>query len=262
MRVIKTSLDTPICGVRRKSRRKRECQLLLSSFLAPGPPKQRPSKPLTVKHIHALALVCSKALTVRNLCCSFTFEQSADQYESCRENLKFHIFDEAGARLDSGGTHLDKEVTCELAKACGFSEAGLVTLPHRESLAMRTVSPHGLRRETLARCSIFRAQMKAVNSCARMLTRRSMGTFRDCVLCELQIAAPLSTDARPAERVDCALCVVAVAWMGMGFGRPSDYHKVLLKRLKSLDGNCVSDAVHLNRARMWIRDQWWRDRSQ
>jgi epoxyqueuosine reductase QueG len=46
---------------------------------------------------------------------------------------KFHIFDEAGAGLDSFGTSIGSNVACELAKACGFSNAGLVALPHSEA---------------------------------------------------------------------------------------------------------------------------------
>ena len=49
----------------------------------------------------------------------------------------------------------------------------------------------------------------------------------------------LDQNAKPAERVDCAVCLdksrVAQPADAGGVRRPSDYHKVLLKRLRGLE---------------------------
>ena len=43
---------------------------------------------------------------------------------------KLPIFDSAGAVLDSEPTSLTREAAYELARQCGFTNAGLVALPH------------------------------------------------------------------------------------------------------------------------------------
>ena len=45
---------------------------------------------------------------------------------------KFPIFDETGTSVDSGSAYLGRDTAQELAKACGFTMAGLVALPHSE----------------------------------------------------------------------------------------------------------------------------------
>ena len=149
---------------------------------------------------------------------------------------KFHIFDEAGAWLDSGGTSLDKDVTCEQAKACGFSNAGVVALPHDE--ASRDANRFT---EWIAAGHAGTMQYLARSNEEGELVRARVNTpfawARSAIVCfaNYNSAQPLSTETHDT----LSGWIARYAWSSRvdedGNRRPSDYHKVLLKRLKTLD---------------------------
>jgi len=149
---------------------------------------------------------------------------------------KFHIFDEAGAWLDSGGTFLDKDVTSGLANACGFSNAGLVALPHDE--ASRDANRFT---EWIAAGHAGTMQYLARSNEEGELVRARVNTpfawARSAIVCfaNYNSAQPLSTESHDTR----SGWIARYAWSSRvdedGNRRPSDYHKVLLKRLKTLD---------------------------
>ncbi len=190
------------------------------------------------------------AVTVRNPCSTSTFEQShLDPRQvifTCWCDPAHHY----ALRLWRSSLYLMKRVhgwipdrhissryaAQELAKACGFTNAGLVALPHSEEsrdanrFTTWIAAGHAGTMQYLSRVndsgeSGARARGHAV----------SVGAIRDCVFCDLPLrGTTLNRNTRPTERVDCALCVEqprGCRWQA----RPSDYHKVLLKRLKTLD---------------------------
>lgn len=149
---------------------------------------------------------------------------------------KFHIFDEAGAQLDSGGTSLDKDVTCELAKACGFSNAGVVALPHGEASrdANRFTEWIGAGH---AGTMQYLARSNEVGELVRARTNTPFAWARSAIVCfaNYNSAQPRSTETQDPR----SGWIARYAWSSRvdanGNRRPSDYHKVLLKRLKTLD---------------------------
>ena len=149
---------------------------------------------------------------------------------------KFPIFDVAGARLDSEATSLGREAACELALKCGFTMAGLVELPHAEESrdANRFTS-------WIAEGHAGTMQYLSRASESGELTRARVATpfpwARSAIVCfaSYHSDAPLSTETQDPR----SGWIARYAWSGRvdaeGNRRPSDYHKVLLKRLKNLE---------------------------
>ena len=149
---------------------------------------------------------------------------------------KFRIFDEVGAMLDSGATFLDSDVTCEHAKACGFSNAGVVALPHHE--ASRDANRFT---EWIAAGRAGTMQYLARTNESGDLVRAHVNTpfawAHSAIVCFANYNAdqPHSIETHDKR----SGWIARYAWSSRvdadGHRRPSDYHKVLLKRLKTLD---------------------------
>jgi len=138
--------------------------------------------------------------------------------------------------LDSEAQSLDRSSVYELAKKCGFAEAGLIALPHAEQSldANRFTSWVDAGRA----CTML--YLQRVNEDGDLVRARVDIPFpwaNSAVVCfaSYQCAAPLSTETRDSR----SGWIARYAWSSRvdekGTRRPSDYHKVLLKRLKSLD---------------------------
>lgn len=149
---------------------------------------------------------------------------------------KFHIFDEAGAGLDSQATTRGSQAACELARLCGFTEAGLVALPHAEESrdANRFTTWVG---EGHAGTMQY---LSRVDDSGKMVRARVSTPFpwaRSAIVCfaNYNFAQPRSIDNARSG----AGWIARYAWSSRmdasSARRPSDYHKVLLKRLKTLD---------------------------
>ncbi|MGA7244591.1 MAG: tRNA epoxyqueuosine(34) reductase QueG [Terracidiphilus sp.] len=138
--------------------------------------------------------------------------------------------------MDSEVTFLDKEAACNLAKECGFSEAGLVVLPHAEEsrdanrFTKWIANGHEGTMQYLSR----------VNDTGNLVRARVATPFswaRSAIVCfaNYHCEAPLSTGTHDPR----SGWIARYAWSSRvdanGNRRPSDYHKVLLKRLKRLD---------------------------
>jgi epoxyqueuosine reductase len=144
--------------------------------------------------------------------------------------------------LDSEATSLDRQAACELtatyelAKECGFSDARLVALPHAEESrdASRFTAWVG------AGHSGSMKYLSRVDDSGSLVRARVATPFpwaRSAIVCfaNYHCAAPLSTEKRDPR----SGWIARYAWSSRvdadGVQRPSDYHKVLLKRLKNLD---------------------------
>jgi epoxyqueuosine reductase len=138
--------------------------------------------------------------------------------------------------LDSASAHLDRETAQKLAKACGFSMAALSPLPHREEsrdanrFAEWVAAGHAGSMQYLSRQSEEGELVRA-----RVAT--PFPWARSAIVCfaSYHCEAPLSTETHDSRRG----WIARYAWSSRvdahGERRPSDYHKVLLKRLKTLD---------------------------
>ena len=141
-----------------------------------------------------------------------------------------------GIQVDSKATSLSRRGAYALALECGFTHAGLVTLPYEEESrdASRFTkwidSGHAGSMEYLSR----------VNENGELVRARPATPFpwaRSAIVCyaSYNSAAPRSTEI-PNSRSGW---IARYAWSSRvdanGERRPSDYHKVLLKRLKALD---------------------------
>ena len=149
---------------------------------------------------------------------------------------KFHIFDSAGAVLDSEPTNLSREAAYGLAMQCGFSNAGLVALPHAAESrdANRFTSWIESGRAGSMR---YLERTSENNNLVRARVATPFPWARSAIVCftNYKSAHALSTET-PNPRNGW---IARYAWSSRvdekGERRPSDYHKVLLKRLKSLD---------------------------
>ncbi|WP_109488056.1 tRNA epoxyqueuosine(34) reductase QueG [Occallatibacter savannae] len=148
----------------------------------------------------------------------------------------FHIFDSAGALLDSKSTNLTREAAYALATGCGFTNAGLVPLPHaaesRDASRFTSWIQAG-------RAGSMR-YLERVSETSELVRARVAVPFpwaRSAIVCfaSYNSAHPRSTEDAPRS----SGWIARYAWSSRidekGERRPSDYHKVLLKRLKSLD---------------------------
>jgi epoxyqueuosine reductase len=130
------------------------------------------------------------------------------------------------------------ELVRALALESGFTEAGLVGLPHANESrdAERYVDwIHAGRSGTMN-------YLQRSGDCGEPLRARVSNPFpwaRSAIVCLANYNAeqPLSVNAAPPD----AGWIARYAWSSRveasGVRRPSDYHKVLLKRLKSLDAH-------------------------
>src|SRR6185437_16835166 len=146
---------------------------------------------------------------------------------------KFPIFDETGASLDSASAYLGRHAAQELAKACGFTMAGLVALPHREEsrdanrCAEWVSAGHAGSMQYLSR----------VDDSGGLVRARVATPFpwaRSAIVCFASYHgdAPLSTGTHEPRSGWIARYAWSSRLDAKGERRPSDYHKVLLKRLK------------------------------
>jgi epoxyqueuosine reductase len=149
---------------------------------------------------------------------------------------EFPIFDEAGALLDSEPTSLSREAAYALATQCGFSNAGLVALPHNDE--SRDANRFTSWIES-GRAGSMR-YLERANENSELMRARVATPFpwaRSAFVCfaNYNSSHPLSIATAPRS----SGWIARYAWSSRidekGERRPSDYHKVLLKRLKSLD---------------------------
>jgi epoxyqueuosine reductase len=138
--------------------------------------------------------------------------------------------------LDSEATSLDREGVCSLAKGCGFTEAGVIALPHgQESRDANRFTEwveagHAGTMQYLSR----------VDDSGELVRARVATPFpwaRSCIVCFASYnSSQLKSTENPPRRSGW---IARYAWSSRvderGVRRPSDYHKVLLKRLKNLD---------------------------
>jgi epoxyqueuosine reductase len=144
-----------------------------------------------------------------------------------RLNLQKHDFESAV---------VDTEKVRALARQAGFSEAGVVGLPHanqaRDAERYETWVKAG-RAGTMGYLARANEQGQSVR--ARVETPFPWARTAIVCLTSYHSAQPRSIDAAPAG----AGWIARYAWSSLvdanGARRPSDYHKVLLKRLKKLD---------------------------
>jgi len=146
------------------------------------------------------------------------------------------IFDSAGALLDSEPTSLSREAAYALATQCGFTNAGLVSLPHHDESRDANRFTSWIQS---GRAGSMR-YLERANENNELLRARVAAPFpwaRSAIVCfaNYKSPQPLSTETRDPLRA----WIARYAWSSRinekGERRPSDYHKVLLKRLKSLD---------------------------
>ena len=139
--------------------------------------------------------------------------------------------------MDSGATsRLSADAVQELAKACGFSNAGAVPLPHGE--ASRDANRFSVWIDTGHAGTMH--YLRRTNDRGELVRARVDTPFpwaRSAIVCfaNYHCEAPLSIET-PDPRSGW---IARYAWssrVDMQQKRvPSDYHKVLLKRLKNLD---------------------------
>jgi epoxyqueuosine reductase len=148
----------------------------------------------------------------------------------------------ANPALPSTAGLLKVETVRALALLAGFSEAGLVALPHTNDerdaerftqwiRAGRSGNMHYLSR-TNEEQELVRARVATPFPWARSAI---------VCLASYHTAQPKSTDPAPVD----AAWIARYAWSSRtdaeGKRRPSDYHKVLLKRLKALESRLKDD---------------------
>jgi len=138
--------------------------------------------------------------------------------------------------LDSQTTTLDREAVCTLAKECGFTEAGLVALPHNEESrdANRFTEWIG------AGHAGTMQYLSRVNDSGELVRARVTAPFpwaRSAIVCFASYNSARVKSIADAPRGSA--WIARYAWSSRvdkrNVRRPSDYHKVLLKRLKNLD---------------------------
>jgi epoxyqueuosine reductase len=123
-----------------------------------------------------------------------------------------------------------------LARESGFDEAGLIRLPHREEhrdadrYAQWVRSGHAATMHYLTRTNQQEQLIRA-----RVATPFPWARSAIVCLASYHAAQPRSTDPSPTD----AGWIARYAWSSRvdasGERRPSDYHKVLLKRLRTLE---------------------------
>ena len=138
----------------------------------------------------------------------------------------------------SGTAPLSRGLVCMLATEAGFSDAGIIALPHSnderdaERFTVWIRSGRSGSMHYLARTNETQALVRA----------RAAIPFpwaRSAIVCvsSYHCAQPKSTDPAPPDTGWIARYAWSSRLQGDGKCIPSDYHKVLLKRLKALDAH-------------------------
>ena len=138
--------------------------------------------------------------------------------------------------MDSGTTSFGTEAVYALALDCGFTAAGLVSLPHvaesrdANRFTSWVDSGHAGTMQYLQR----------VNESGELVRARVATPFpwaRSAIVCFANYhgRAPLSIEMRSPQNGWIARYAWSSRLDAAGTRRPSDYHKVLLKRIKMLD---------------------------
>ena len=138
--------------------------------------------------------------------------------------------------MDSGATSLGREAVYATAQECGFTAAGLVALPYVEEFrdADRFTEWVG------AGHAGTMQYLQRVNESGELVRARVATAFpwaRSAIVCfaNYHCEMPLSTERQDPR----SGWIARYAWSSRvgadGTRRPSDYHKVLLKRVKMLD---------------------------
>jgi epoxyqueuosine reductase len=138
--------------------------------------------------------------------------------------------------LDSEATSLDREAVCRLAIECGFTEAGVIALPHPEE----SRDANRFTEWVDAGYAGTMQYLSRVND-NRELVRARVGTpfswARSVIVCFASYNSAQVKSTDDASRGSG--WIARYAWSSRidekGIRRPSDYHKVLLKRMKNLD---------------------------
>jgi len=142
----------------------------------------------------------------------------------------------SASSAESRSTGLTRSGVRALALEAGFAEAGLVALPHTNDARDAERFTHWIR---AGRGGTMNYLSRA-NDAEELVRARVATPFpwaRSAVVClaNYNSAQPRSIDPAPAD----AAWIARYAWSSRmdaeGKRRPSDYHKVLLKRMKSLD---------------------------
>lgn len=148
---------------------------------------------------------------------------------------KFRLFDEMDGRVDSKPTSLTSEAAYELARECGFTNAGLVRLPYAEESRDADRFTTWIDRGYAGTMRY----LTRVHENGKLLRARTATLFpwaRSAIVCSANYNShqPHSTANHPPD----AGWIARYAWSSRldrgGERRPSDYHKALLKRLKEL----------------------------
>ncbi len=131
---------------------------------------------------------------------------------------------------------LESNAVYELAKACGFSNAGLVALPHSEE----SRDANRFKEWIAAGHAGSMRYLSRADESGDLVRARVNTPFkwaRSAIMCfaNYHCDAPLSIETQNPR----SGWIARYAWSSRvntdGICRPSDYHKVLLKRLKTLD---------------------------
>lgn len=138
--------------------------------------------------------------------------------------------------MDSAATSIGRQAAYELAIACGFTNAGVVALPHGQESrdASRFTTWIGTGRAGTMQ------YLKRASESGDLVRARVATPFpwaRSAIVCfaNYNSAQPRSIDAANPRNG----WIARYAWSSRvdtnGARRPSDYHKVLLKRMKMFD---------------------------
>jgi epoxyqueuosine reductase len=140
----------------------------------------------------------------------------------------------AGAEIPAPG--LSRERVSALAREAGFSEAGLVALPYPEEKRDASRFVEWLRTGRAASMH-YLARIAEDGQPLRARTTISFPWARAAIVC---LASYHAAEPRSTEPADAGTGWIArYAWSGRrdasGKLRPSDYHKVLMKRMRRLE---------------------------
>jgi len=137
---------------------------------------------------------------------------------------------------DSGATLLHRKYVHTLAMHAGFSEAGLVALPYINDVRDAERFTAWIRTGRSGTMQ-YLARTNEAQELVRARTATPFPWARSAIVCMASYHSPQpkSTDPAPSD----AGWIARYAWSSRvdadGKRRPSDYHKVLLKRLRALE---------------------------
>jgi len=144
------------------------------------------------------------------------------------------------ANPDANASRLSPESARSLALEAGFTEAGLVALPHAQEQRDATRFEQWLS-EGRAGTMHYLARQNEAGKPVRSRVSIPFPWVRSAIVCSASYnsAQPRSTDPAPGD----AAWIARYSWTSQtdeegqlrGVTRPSDYHKVLLKRLRAIE---------------------------